>query len=42
MPNARLVRIEDSRTFVSEDQPERLAEQIASFVRETAPAPATG
>jgi pimeloyl-ACP methyl ester carboxylesterase len=42
IPNARLVRIEDSRTFVSEDQPERLAEQIASFVRETAPAPATG
>ena len=42
IPNARLVRIEDSRTFVSEDQPERLAEEIASFVRETAPAPATG
>ena len=42
IPNARLVRIEDSRTFVSEDQPERLAEEIASFVREGAPAPATG
>ena len=42
IPNARLVRIEDSRTFVSEDQPERLAEEIASFVRETAAAPATG
>jgi pimeloyl-ACP methyl ester carboxylesterase len=42
IPNARLVRIEDSRTFVSEDQPERLAEKIASFVREGAPAPATG
>jgi pimeloyl-ACP methyl ester carboxylesterase len=40
IPNARLVRIEDSRTFVSEDQPERLAEEIASFVREAAPAPA--
>ncbi len=42
IPNARLVRIEDSRTFVSEDKPERLAEEIASFVRESAPAPATG
>jgi pimeloyl-ACP methyl ester carboxylesterase len=31
MPNARLVRIENSRTFVSEDQPERLAEEIATF-----------
>jgi pimeloyl-ACP methyl ester carboxylesterase len=40
IPSARLVRIEDSRTFVSEDQPERLAEEIASFVREAAPAPA--
>src|SRR3954447_1827864 len=34
IPNARLVRIENSRTFVSEDQPERLAEEIASFVSE--------
>ena len=34
IPNARLVRIESSRTFVSEDQPERLAEEIASFVVE--------
>jgi pimeloyl-ACP methyl ester carboxylesterase len=32
MPNATLVTIEDSRTFVSEDQPERLAEEIAAFV----------
>ena len=40
IPNARLVRIENSRTFVSEDQPERLAEEIASFVAETATAPA--
>jgi pimeloyl-ACP methyl ester carboxylesterase len=39
IPNARLVRIENSRTFVSEDQPERLAEEIAAFVRETAAAP---
>jgi pimeloyl-ACP methyl ester carboxylesterase len=35
IPDARLVRIEDSRTFVSEDQPERLAELIRGFVRET-------
>jgi pimeloyl-ACP methyl ester carboxylesterase len=33
-PNARLVEVEDSRTFVSEDQPERLAELIREFVRE--------
>jgi pimeloyl-ACP methyl ester carboxylesterase len=31
-PNARLVQIPDSRTFVSLDQPQRLAEEIASFV----------
>ena len=35
IPDARLVRIEASRTFVSEDQPERLAELIGGFVRET-------
>jgi pimeloyl-ACP methyl ester carboxylesterase len=35
IPNARLVRIEDSRTFVPEDQPERLADEIASFITET-------
>jgi len=34
IPDARLVRIENSRTFVSEDQPERLAEEIAGFVTE--------
>ena len=39
IPDARLVRIENSRTFVSEDQPERLAAEIASFIRGTAPAP---
>ena len=33
---ATLVRIEDSYTFVSEDQPERLAELIARFAREPA------
>jgi pimeloyl-ACP methyl ester carboxylesterase len=40
IPDARLVRIENSRTFVSEDQPERLAEEIASFVAETSGAQA--
>jgi pimeloyl-ACP methyl ester carboxylesterase len=40
MPDARLVTIEDSRTFVSEDQPERLAEEVAAFVSETAGSPA--
>lgn len=35
-PDSRLERIEDSRTFVSEDQPKRLAELIAGFVREPA------
>jgi pimeloyl-ACP methyl ester carboxylesterase len=35
-PNARLERIEDSRTFVSEDQPERTAQLIADFAREPA------
>jgi pimeloyl-ACP methyl ester carboxylesterase len=34
IPNARLERIEDAYTFVSEDQPDRLAELIASFARE--------
>jgi pimeloyl-ACP methyl ester carboxylesterase len=34
---ARLEKIEDSYTFVSEDQPERLAELIAAFAREPAP-----
>jgi len=40
LPDARLARIEDSRTFVSEDQPQRLAELIAGFVREPAEAAA--
>jgi pimeloyl-ACP methyl ester carboxylesterase len=34
-PDARLERIEDSRTFVSLDQPERTAELIAAFAGET-------
>jgi pimeloyl-ACP methyl ester carboxylesterase len=33
-PNARLERVQDSYTFVSEDQPERLAGLIAEFARE--------
>jgi len=32
VPNARLVEIPDAKTFVSLDQPRRLAEEIASFV----------
>jgi pimeloyl-ACP methyl ester carboxylesterase len=35
IPNSRLEWIEDSRSFVSEDQPERLAELIGEFVRES-------
>jgi pimeloyl-ACP methyl ester carboxylesterase len=42
IPDARLVRIEASRTFVSEDQPERLAELIGGFVRETSGAGTAG
>jgi pimeloyl-ACP methyl ester carboxylesterase len=41
LPNARLEWIEDSYTFSPEDQPTRLAELIAGFVREPAPAPRT-
>ena len=33
VPNARIVQIPDSRTFVPIDQPERLAEEIATFVQ---------
>jgi pimeloyl-ACP methyl ester carboxylesterase len=35
LPNARLEWIEGARTFSMEDQPERLADAIARFVRET-------
>lgn len=35
IPDARLERVEDSYTFVSEDQPKRVAELVARFVRET-------
>jgi pimeloyl-ACP methyl ester carboxylesterase len=37
-PDARLERIEDSYTFVAVDQPERTAQAIRAFVRETAKA----
>jgi pimeloyl-ACP methyl ester carboxylesterase len=42
IPDARLEWIEDSYTFVSEDQPERLASLIESFAREPSPAHAQG
>lgn len=35
IPNTRLELIEDSRAFVPEDRPERLAELIGAFVRES-------
>src|SRR5262249_5444649 len=38
LPNARLDWIEEARTFSAEDQPDRLAELIAGFVREPASA----
>jgi pimeloyl-ACP methyl ester carboxylesterase len=38
IPGAKLERIEDSYTFVSEDQAERLAELIGSFARKPTPA----
>ncbi len=40
IPNARLELIDGARTFSAEDQPQRLAELIAAFVREPAAAPA--
>lgn len=39
IPDARLVRFEDSLTFVSIDEPERLAAEIASFAADTEAAP---
>jgi pimeloyl-ACP methyl ester carboxylesterase len=38
LPNSRLAWVEDARTFSAEDNPKRLAELIAGFVREPAPA----
>jgi pimeloyl-ACP methyl ester carboxylesterase len=40
LPDASIVEIEDARTFVSLDQPARLAEVIAGFVAAPAPAAA--
>jgi pimeloyl-ACP methyl ester carboxylesterase len=40
IPGARLEQIADSRAFVPQDQPERLAELIATFVGEQAAQPA--
>lgn len=37
MPDARIVRIPNAKTFVSLDQPGPLAEAIAAFMRETKP-----
>lgn len=36
LPNARLVTIEDAYVFVSEDQPERVAREIAKFLADDA------
>ncbi len=36
VPNATLEEIDDSYTFIAEDQPDRLAEAIAAFVRRPA------
>ena len=42
LPDARLVPVEDSYTFVSEDQPEALVSAIVAFMAEkTASAPAS-
>jgi pimeloyl-ACP methyl ester carboxylesterase len=40
IPDARIERIEDARTFVPLDQPKRLADVIAAFIAETSKAPA--
>jgi pimeloyl-ACP methyl ester carboxylesterase len=39
-PNARLERIEDSYTFAPEDQPQKVAQLIGAFMKESAPATA--
>jgi pimeloyl-ACP methyl ester carboxylesterase len=41
LPDARLVGIDDARTFVSEDQPEAVAAAIRDFLRETSSSPAS-
>ncbi|MDP9188007.1 MAG: alpha/beta hydrolase [Actinomycetota bacterium] len=40
MPDARVERIAGSKTFVPIDQPQRLAEAVVAFMRETEPASA--
>lgn len=40
IPDARVETISDAKTFVAFDQPERLAEVIGAFMRETSSAPA--
>lgn len=37
LPDARLVEVHDCFTFVSEDQPEFVAEEIAKFIRTSRP-----
>jgi pimeloyl-ACP methyl ester carboxylesterase len=39
VPSARIVQIPDSRTFVSVDQPQRLADEISAFVGEGSATP---
>jgi pimeloyl-ACP methyl ester carboxylesterase len=40
IPDATIETIDDAKTFVSLDQPQRLAEVIGAFVKRSAPAPA--
>jgi pimeloyl-ACP methyl ester carboxylesterase len=40
IPDSRIVTIADAKTFVALDQPQRLAEVITAFMRETSPATA--
>ena len=42
LPNARVEWVDDARTFSMEDNPAQLAQLIAGFVRQPAPAAATG
>jgi len=39
LPHSRLVEIPDSYTFVSEDQPDIVAREIAKFIIDTDPTP---
>ncbi len=42
LPNARVEWVDDARTFSMEDNPAQLSQLIAGFVRQPAPAAATG